>query len=186
MQEDEHEQPKTGGAWIDGRILNHKDLSADCKLLYAHIFQLQYQVGYCYASNKYLAELICRSDRSVQRYLKQLHVANIIKIESYDIYDDTRKKVVTKRKIYTELRYSKRKKRGDTAVATPTTNLSLPHDTGVTRNNISKDILSKQSLKVEADNQNLENFSESAEATNLTDKLEEMAATKLSAEDLRK
>lgn len=60
-------------AVLTADLLYSKDISLQEKVLMAVISNLSNEKGYCFASNKYLAEVLNISTRSVQRYIKNLH-----------------------------------------------------------------------------------------------------------------
>lgn len=57
---------------IPATVMNNKDLSANEKLLYAEITALANEKGYCYMSNKRLAERLNASDRSIRRWIQNM------------------------------------------------------------------------------------------------------------------
>jgi len=71
-------------AVITAQVLYDKNLKSSEKLLIAVINNLRNESGYCFASNKYLAELMGTSWRSVQRYLSTLeekgYVSKVIEL----------------------------------------------------------------------------------------------------------
>ena len=73
-------------------ILEHKDLTDKAKLLYAQISSLTDKEGYCWATNKYLAEKHGCTSRAIQMRLSELAEHGFIRIEQqdYKIADFTR------------------------------------------------------------------------------------------------
>ncbi len=71
-----------------------KNLEPNAKLLYGEITALCNQEGYCWASNKYFAELYDVDESSVKRWIKSLEEEDFIKIQT------ERKGFKLNRKIY--------------------------------------------------------------------------------------
>jgi DNA-binding MarR family transcriptional regulator len=69
---------------IPEKILNNKELCINAKILLAKINLLSYEKGYCYASNKYLGNLIDVSSRTITRLISELKNANLITIKYSD------------------------------------------------------------------------------------------------------
>ena len=67
-------------AIIPAYVRYDQELSSTAKLLYAEITALCNEKGYCWATNKYFAELYCLTTRQIQHILKQLEKKNYIKI----------------------------------------------------------------------------------------------------------
>ena len=65
-------------------ILEHKDLTDKAKLLYAQISSLTDKEGYCWATNKYLAEKHGCTSRAIQMRLSELAEHGFIRIEQQD------------------------------------------------------------------------------------------------------
>lgn len=61
-------------------IKNDTKLSSNAKLLYGDIQLLCYKNGYCFATNKHLAESISVTERTITRILGELEDNNLIKI----------------------------------------------------------------------------------------------------------
>lgn len=57
---------------IPSKVLHNKNLKPNSKILYGEIARLSKKDGYCYASNKYLGELLNINEKSVSRLLKEL------------------------------------------------------------------------------------------------------------------
>lgn len=57
-----------------------KDISDGAKILYGELSRLSTKEGYCFASNKYLGELVNKKERTIQKLLKELKESNLIKI----------------------------------------------------------------------------------------------------------
>ena len=62
-------------------IKNDTKLSSNAKLLYGDIQLLCYKNGYCFATNKYLAENLNVTTRTIIRLLSELERENYIVIE---------------------------------------------------------------------------------------------------------
>lgn len=57
-----------------------RDISDGAKILYGELNRLSTKEGYCFASNKYLGELVNKKERTIQKLLKELKDNNLIKI----------------------------------------------------------------------------------------------------------
>lgn len=57
-----------------------RDISDGAKILYGELNRLSSKEGYCFASNKYLGDLVNKKERTVQNLLKELKEDNLIKI----------------------------------------------------------------------------------------------------------
>lgn len=57
-----------------------RDISDGAKILYGELSRLSTKEGYCFASNKYLGELVNKRERTIQNLLKELKENNLIKI----------------------------------------------------------------------------------------------------------
>jgi hypothetical protein len=62
-------------------IVKDKRLTSFDKLLYANIYSLTKQEGYCWATNKYLADLVCESISYVSKSLRKLKEYNYLIVE---------------------------------------------------------------------------------------------------------
>lgn len=56
------------------------------KVLYGQISRLSNKNGYCYASNKYFADLLNCNERSVQRFIEELKNSNLVRVEMQKSY----------------------------------------------------------------------------------------------------
>ena len=65
---------------IPSKVLKNRDLKFRSKILYGEISRLSQKDGYCYASNKYLGELLGIHEKSVSRLIKELISANLVKM----------------------------------------------------------------------------------------------------------
>lgn len=65
---------------IPSKVLKNRDLKFSSKILYGEISRLSQKDGYCYASNKYLGELLGIHEKSVSRLIKELISANLVRI----------------------------------------------------------------------------------------------------------
>lgn len=66
---------------ISSKILHNRNLKPNSKLLYGEIARLSHKDGYCYASNKYLGELLDINEKSVSRLLKELKESGLVRSE---------------------------------------------------------------------------------------------------------
>ena len=74
-------------AIIPANVRYDKELSASAKLLYAEITSLTHKDGYCWATNKYFAELYDVDERSVSRWISSLVERKYIISEIEDNYN---------------------------------------------------------------------------------------------------
>lgn len=56
-------------------------ISLGARMLYGQISRLSNKEGYCYASNKYLGELLHCNERSIQRFIEELKKNKFIKVK---------------------------------------------------------------------------------------------------------
>lgn len=63
---------------IPSKVLHNKNLKPNSKILYGEIARLSQKGGYCYASNKYLGELLNIKEKSVSRLLKELKESGLV------------------------------------------------------------------------------------------------------------
>ena len=68
-------------AVIPATVLYNKKLKANEKLLYAIIISLTCKEGYCFASNKYLAEKLDVNPKTVSSWISDLRDKGFIKLE---------------------------------------------------------------------------------------------------------
>lgn len=81
---------------IPAIILYNKELKANEKLLYAIITSLTCKEGYCFATNKYLAEKLGVNHKTISSWISDLNKRNFIKIE---LIRNENKQII-QRKIY--------------------------------------------------------------------------------------
>lgn len=67
---------------IPSHILNNPHIDDSTAILFGRIASLSNTLGYCYATDKYLAELTCTSDRQLRRRLQKLEKHGYIKRET--------------------------------------------------------------------------------------------------------
>lgn len=79
---------------IPSKVVRNKNVKFSSKVLYGEIARLSKKDGYCYASNKYLGELLGVHEKSISRLLQELKKENLIKST------ETTKCGLTKRCIY--------------------------------------------------------------------------------------
>lgn len=77
------EQP---GFWavLPANVRYDKHLSPSEKIFYCEVTAMTQAVGYCYAPNKYFAELYGVDERTIQRYVKKLKKAGYIRVDTSD------------------------------------------------------------------------------------------------------
>ena len=81
---------------IPATILYNKELKANEKLLYAIITSLSNKEGYCFASNKYLAEKLGVNPKTISSWVSDLRDRNFIVVEQIR----NENKQIIQRKIY--------------------------------------------------------------------------------------
>lgn len=81
---------------IPATVLYNKELKANEKLLYAIITSLANKEGYCFASNKYLAEKLDVNPKTISSWISDLKDRNFIIVE---LIKNENKQIV-QRKIY--------------------------------------------------------------------------------------
>ena len=81
---------------IPATILYNKELKANEKLLYAIITSLACKEGYCFATNKYLAEKLGVNPKTISSWISDLKDRNFIKVE---VIRNENKQII-QRKIY--------------------------------------------------------------------------------------
>ena len=81
---------------IPAKVLYNKELKANEKLLYAIITSLACKEGYCFATNKYLAEKLCVNPKTISSWISNLKDRNFIIVE---LIRNENKQIV-QRKIY--------------------------------------------------------------------------------------
>ena len=89
-----NELKKAYYAIIPANVRYDKELPATAKLLYGEITALTNETGYCWAGNKYFADLYGASIRSVTRWIKELSDKGYIEIKL--IYKEGTKEVVSR------------------------------------------------------------------------------------------
>ncbi|MBU5669627.1 helix-turn-helix domain-containing protein [Peptoniphilus sp. MSJ-1] len=78
---------------IPSKVLENKNLSDKAKILYGQINRLSSK-GNCWASNKYLGDLIDATPRTVTRLIKKLKDNYLIKIETEIIQGISQRKII--------------------------------------------------------------------------------------------
>ena len=91
----EHREPSFWSV-IPDTVLSSTELKANAKLLYAKVTSLQTAKGFCYASNKYLANGLGLASDTVTRLLRELADAGYLRLEI--VRDE--KNAITERRIY--------------------------------------------------------------------------------------
>lgn len=66
---------------IPATILYNRDLKANQKILYAVITSLSNKEGYCFASNKYLADKLNVGANTVSGWITDLRRKNLVQVE---------------------------------------------------------------------------------------------------------
>lgn len=80
-------------AIIPARVRYSSKLTANAKLLYGEITALANSKGYCWASNKFFADLYGVSEKQVSLWVKQLSEENFIEISLTKGQDGTLRKL---------------------------------------------------------------------------------------------
>ena len=88
MMEENLENKPSYYAVIPAEVRYDNKLSANAKLLYGEITALCNKKGFCWASNKYFAELYGVTDRSIKTWINQLVSNDYIKV-NYRYREDT-------------------------------------------------------------------------------------------------
>ena len=78
---------------IPAEILYSKNLSDKEKLVYAVISNLTHEKGYCWASHRYIAELLNCSNVTISRAVSNLHKRNYIDVSLTKDEDGTNRKI---------------------------------------------------------------------------------------------
>lgn len=112
-------------AVIPAPVRYDQSLTSSAKLLYAEISSLTKELGYCYASNHYFAELYSTSGRTIQRHLDALKNSGYIRIEDGVGGSERRKIYAGINPFFVP---------HDKNVTAPMTELSRPHDKNVAVN----------------------------------------------------
>lgn len=66
---------------IPSNVYMNDTITSDAKICYGLILSLSNTLGYSYATNDFLAEHLGASIRTVQRYIKELSEAKLIRLE---------------------------------------------------------------------------------------------------------
>lgn len=82
-------------AIIPANIRYDKTLNANAKLLYGEITALANEKGYCWASNKYFAELYGVSKETISRWINSLEKKGYVKFEL--VYQEGTKNIIERR-----------------------------------------------------------------------------------------
>lgn len=64
-----------------------KKISPSAKILYAKLLLLSHKKGYCFASNKYLGELLNVTPRTITRLISVLIKENLIMTNYNEVHD---------------------------------------------------------------------------------------------------
>ncbi|MBQ7778359.1 MAG: helix-turn-helix domain-containing protein [Oscillibacter sp.] len=80
-------------AIIPANVRYHTALSPNAKLLYGEITALADQTGYCWASNKYLAERFLWGERTVSRLIAQMQELELITIEMVPVKNGRERRI---------------------------------------------------------------------------------------------
>jgi len=143
--------PNSYFAILTSDVIQSNQISIHAKFLFAIITSLTQQEGYCWASNKYFAEICKVEERSVQRWIKELKENNFIHVE---ISDDGS---FHPRKIFPILNSRNIKQKSEVCKRPPDKNVMGGDDTNVIHNN--KAINTKASLKKEANKKEIKKLS---------------------------
>lgn len=120
-------------AVIPAQVRYAAEIPAGAKLLYAEISSLTDQRGYCFATNKYFADLYGVGVRTVQRWLGALQNAGVIRITDDAGGSDQRKIFAGINPLAAEPA-TEMSPPHDKNVMAPATEMSRPHDKNVAVN----------------------------------------------------
>lgn len=96
MQMDAYREPSFWSV-IPDTVLSATDIKPNAKLLYAKVTSLQTARGYCYATNKYLADGLGVAPDTITRLLKDLSDAGYLRLE---IVRDPNTQAIRERRIF--------------------------------------------------------------------------------------
>ena len=86
------DEKKSYYAIIPANVRYDADLTPNAKLLYGEITALCNEKGYCWAKNKYFAELYSTSEKSITRWIKNLadkgYIETDVKVNGYVEFAD--------------------------------------------------------------------------------------------------
>ena len=82
---------------IPSKILYNKELKANEKLLYAIITSLASKEGYCFATNKYLAEKLDVNPKTISSWISNLRDRNFIIVE---VVRNENKQIIQRKNLY--------------------------------------------------------------------------------------
>ena len=82
---------------VPEKIIEDTELSSSAKVLFCILTQLSKKSGFCWAENRYLAERMNATSRTVQRLLSQLAGRGYVTVE---VIRDTQTNEVLSRHIY--------------------------------------------------------------------------------------
>lgn len=124
---------------IPATILYNRDLKANQKILYAVITSLSNKEGYCFASNKYLADKLNVGANTVSGWITDLRRKNLVQVE---LIRNDKQEIIQRRiyikdipyNFYKEYPYTKKEEEGI---------LQKWEDNNIINNNISTHTLSK-------------------------------------------
>ena len=132
-------------AIIPASIRYDKSLNANAKLLYGEITALCNQEGFCWADNKYFADLYEVDHKTISRWISQLRNGNYLKIEHFPEKGNMRKIYIENSAITL---VTKKSLPSDKKITTLVTKKSLPSDKIVTpiyENNTINNTLNRES-----------------------------------------
>jgi predicted HTH transcriptional regulator len=93
MMEKQYEREEGFFCIIPALVLQNQKLSDGAKILYGEISALVNKYGYCYATNKHLAERLNKTERTIRNLIRELKNAKLIKVEVEKNKEGTRRKI---------------------------------------------------------------------------------------------
>jgi hypothetical protein len=72
------------GLWIPGEILHSESLTWQEKILLTYIYHLDSTENHCYASNRYLGELMSVNERTIANVISSLRNKKVIETVSWN------------------------------------------------------------------------------------------------------
>lgn len=113
---------------LPAHLLVNSSLEPNAKMLYGLIRNLTKIQGYCYATNKYLAQLMDVSERTIQRWIESLESEKYLEIEFLTTTPKAERRIfISNNYLKKPLISEENTPPHDKNVVPPTTKMSYPH-----------------------------------------------------------